>query len=116
MSDIALSSDDRDIIRLIRTISVETIYESAKTTAINEELFVLIVYGPIPASGYIDESHRDIVNLVSLTQRQGAAKTAVYLVLRREEIGRMLDDLEDHNGYRAMMIDCDGDIVQGYQL
>lgn len=116
MSEVALSSDDHDIIKLIQTISSETIYESAKTIALNEERFVLIVYGPIPSSGYVDESHRDIVNLVSLTQRQGAAKTAVYIVMRREEIGRMLDHLEDHNGFRTMMLDGDGEQVQGYQL
>ena len=116
LTRLALSSEDRDLAKLIKSIGEETILDSARTAAEVEAIPMLIVYGPIPATGYIDESHRDTIELVSLTQRQGCAKTVVYRVLRRELVGQVLDELEDHGGYRASMVEPNGDIAQGYQL
>lgn len=116
MSQLALSSDERDLAKLIKSISEETILDSARAAAEAEAIPMLIVYGPIGASGYIDDQHRDTMELVSLTHRQGAAKTAVYRVLRRDLIGTLIDQLEDHGGYRVSMIEPNGDFAQGYQL
>ncbi len=116
MTRLVPSSEDRDLAVLIKSISQETILDSARNAADFEGVPMLIVYGPIPDTGYVSEDHRDTIELVSLTQRQGGAKTVVYRVLRRELVGAVLDELEDDGGYRASMVETSGNIAQGYQL
>jgi len=100
----------------IATFNFCPILESARNISINEQIAVLVVYGPIPRAGYPLPEHKSVVTLAMLTQTDTVATSGVYRVMQRDGLSEMLDDLEDHGGYRCSLIEPSGEVNQGYFL
>lgn len=105
-----------DLVRLARSLSSETVLDSTRNQARKTSSHMLIIFGIIPEMGYVDESHQAAIKLSMLVARQGDTKTAVYEVLRLDLLDKIVDELEFNGGYRASLIDPEGEIVQGFQL
>lgn len=90
----------------------------AKSLAESERQAMFLVSGPLPMNGgYPKEGHREVMQLATLTSEGGVGrKVAIYRVLDKKDLHRVMDDLEDHGGYRCALVKPDGSIDPGYYI
>lgn len=88
----------------------------AKEMARNEASEILLISGPIPMTiGYPCEEHQNVIQLATL-MTQDMRKVGLYRILQKRELYRVMEDMENHGGYRCALYGPDGSIDAGYYL
>lgn len=90
--------------------------DNARQLAVAENISILLVSGPIPMDiGYPQKSHRDAMQMISLTSlADPGRRVALYRVSDRDLLSEVIDDMENHGGYRCSLYLKDGNIDPGY--
>ncbi len=105
-----------DMMELMRQLTARTVLQTAEEIAEKEGYAILVIHGPIDQkTGFPEERHKDYMQ-IALYSPGDTCLTGIYRVTDRENIGEVVDDLENHGGYRCVMINPDGTFHQGYQI
>ena len=90
--------------------------EFAKSMAQSEQSSILLVSGPIPMdSGYPARDHANIIQIATIIAH-GRRKIGLYRILQRQELHRVIEDMEHHGGYQCALYLPDGSLDSGYFL
>jgi hypothetical protein len=92
--------------------------EFARELAISQGEAVFLISGPIPMEiGYPQEEHKDCLSLVTfMSHGTGKRKIGLYRITADRKISAVMDDLENHGGYRTSLYLPDGNISAGYSI